>query len=432
MSWGPQPGAGANAADMPPGPGGNVFADFFDGRRALRQRVAVTLGPDRLLLELPSGARQAWPLRGLRAAPDQADRTTLVLSQAGDPVPRLVLADAELVARIRALAPNLRRRPPVENWGRIGTWAAGAVASVVLIIFVLVPTLADQLAQWLPPEGEKALGDATYEQIRTALSDSFVPVEACTGGEGLVALAAMQARLNAAKDLPYPVEITVLDHDLVNAFALPGGRIVMFRGLLEEAANPDEVAAVLAHEIGHVVGRDPTRDALRLAGSVGVLGLLFGDFAGGTVVLLLANELINAQYSQKAEAGADDYAHALLTAADLPPAALGTFFERLRDEYGDAEGLAAHFASHPQMTARIEAALAAQAEAERAGHVGPPALDAAQWQALQGICGAGSSRGGVRGEAGANGAASGGASAPSGAPGKLGGKVGGKVGGETR
>ena len=84
----------------------------------------------------------------------------------------------------------------------------------------------------------------------------------------------------------------------------PGGRLVFFRGLLEEAENPDEVAAVLAHEIGHVVYRDPTRDALRSAGSLGVLGLLFGDFAGGTVALFIANQLINASYSQAAEARA--------------------------------------------------------------------------------------------------------------------------------
>jgi len=362
----------------------SAYGDYFDGARARVQRVAVTVFPDRLEFVPAEGNPQVWRAGELRAVPDQADPASLLLYRAGDRLARLDIADETIAAALRANAPQLNRRPPVEHKGRILGWAGGAVASVSLIIFVLVPVLANQLATLLPPAGEKALGDMTYEQIRTALGEGdLLPVETCEAPEGLAALDAMLDRLDPGDDLPYPLEVTVLDHGLVNAFALPGGRVVMFRGLIEQASGPDEVAAVLAHEIGHVVNRDPTRDALRLAGSIGVLGLLFGDFAGGTVVLLLANELINAQYSQASESGADDYAHGLLNAAGLPPAALGTFFQRLRDEYGDAEGIYAHFSSHPQMTARIEAALAAGAG--RSGET-VPALNDRQWQALSLIC----------------------------------------------
>ncbi len=363
------------------------FADYFDGARARVQRVALTVLPDRLSFQLPEGRRLDWQAVELRAVPDQAEPKTLVLSKAGDRLARLVIDDPAIVGALRANAPELTRRPPVEHKGRILAWGAGALASVALIIFVLVPLMANQLAVFLPPEGEKALGDATYEQIRTALSDGdFMQVETCETPAGLAALEVMVARLNAGADLPYPLEVTVLDHPLVNAFALPGGRVVLFRGLIEEASGPDEVAAVLAHEIGHVVNRDPTRDALRLAGSIGVLGLLFGDFAGGTVVLVLSNQLINAKYSQAAESGADDYAHALLTEADLPPSALGRFFERLLEETGDAAGIEAHFSSHPQMTERIAAALAAEAGR---GTDTTPALTGREWTALGGICGGG-------------------------------------------
>ncbi|HHC29584.1 MAG TPA: M48 family metallopeptidase [Rhodobacterales bacterium] len=380
-----------------------AFADFFDGTSARIERVEIELSPDRLTIHRPGARALVWMGDELRELPDQADRTTLVLTRAGaaagEEMARLVIADKQIATRLRANAPHLHKRPPIERKGRVFGWALGAIASVALIIFVLVPTLANQLAAYLPPAGEKALGNATYERIRTALGEASLPVQACEGEAGLAALSAMETRLNAGPDLPYPVNVTVLDHDLVNAFAMPGGRVVLFRGLIDAAENPDEVAAVLAHELGHVVHRDPTRDALRLAGSVGVLGLILGDFAGGTVVLVLANQLINAQYSQSAEAGADDYAHDLLTRAGLPPAALGTFFERLRDEYGDEEGLAAHFSSHPQMTARIEAARAAQAEAEAAGITTVPVLDARQWRALRSICGPASARGGDSGAA---------------------------------
>lgn len=131
---------------------------------------------------------------------------------------------------LRAVAPRLNRAQPVTNWGRIGAWASGAVASVALIIFVLVPIMADQLATYLPPEGEQALGDATFEQIRGALGRENAAVRLCEDSDGLAAIDAMVDRLAPDDDLPYPVRIAVLDHELVNAFALPGGRVILFRG----------------------------------------------------------------------------------------------------------------------------------------------------------------------------------------------------------
>jgi predicted Zn-dependent protease len=153
--------------------------------------------------------------------------------------------------------------------------------------------------------------------------------------------------------------------------------------LIDAAEAPDEVAAVLAHEIGHVANRDPTRGALRSAGSIGVLGLLFGDFAGGTAVLFLANRLIDATYSQSAEAGADEFAYNVLANSGIPPSSLATIFERLRKKYGDSEGIVAHFAAHPSLGNRIEAAKAADANISADIR---PSLEIEDWKALQGIC----------------------------------------------
>lgn len=365
-----------------------LFADFFNGADARRLRVELHLvpaaRPTDLRLTMPDGSHQHWPLAELRRVPDLAVKSSeIMLMRAGGGLERLHMKGEGVVAEIAALAPDLRRRPPPVNRWRIARWSVAAVASVALIVFVLVPLMADQLATYLPPEGEKALGDATFEQIRTVLDDSNTfGLEICDNPEGVAAFDKILARLNPQVDLPYDIQYTVLDHDMVNAFALPGGRIVFFRGLIEDAESADEVAAVFAHEIGHVVNRDPTRDALRSAGSIGVLGLLLGDFAGGTAVLFLTNQLINAQYSQKAEARADDYAHDLLARAGLSPAALASFFERLLAQYGEEEGFVSHFASHPLMIDRIRAARdAAAKKAELA-----PLLTEREWAALRRIC----------------------------------------------
>lgn len=361
------------------------FADFFDGRRAVPQRVELRVddpptGPV-LVLTPPEGAAQRWPLDSLRGIPDQADRATLLATSTLDPLARVMVTDPETVRILRARALNLHRRPPVTGTGRILAWAAAAVASVALIIFVLVPVMADQLAEYLPPEGEKALGNATLAQVRSALSADVLPMSFCATEQGTAALEKLAATLNGDVALPYAIDVHVLDSDIVNAFALPGGHIVFFRGLLEAAGSAEEVAAVYAHELGHVVHRDPTRSALRSAGSVGVLGLLLGDFAGGTVVLLVTERLIEASYSQSAEAGADRFAHDRMIAAGLSPAALATFFATLRAKYGEDEGVLKHFAAHPALGDRIAAA-------ERAGQgtAGGTVLTAEEWAALQSIC----------------------------------------------
>ncbi len=158
---------------------------------------------------------------------------------------------------------------------------------------------------------------------------------------------------------------------------------MFFRGLIEAAEHPDEVAAVFAHEIGHVVNRDPARGALRSAGSIGVLGLVFGDFAGGAAVLFMVERLIDATYSQEAEASADSFAHGVLAKGGMSPDALASFFERLRAKYGDSEGIVAHFMAHPSLGNRITAARYA---ASRITGPKRPSLGEEDWQDLRGIC----------------------------------------------
>jgi beta-barrel assembly-enhancing protease len=360
-----------------------VFADFFDGASGLVRRASVTLDVSVLVVAPPEVAPFRWSLDDLRTVPDQASDRTLALTSTGHPLARLYLENADFRREIERRAPNLRKGPPVRGRGRIAAWALAAVASVALIIFVLVPVMANQLAAILPPEGEKALGDTTLEQIRTALAQTgFEGLAICEAPDGRAALDIMTARITDGLDLPYALTVTVLDHEMINAFALPGGHVVFFRGLIDAACHPDEIAAVYAHELGHVVARDPSRMALRTAGSIGVLGLLLGDFAGGAVVLFLAERLIEATYSQAAEAAADTFAHDRLRDVGLPPGALGSMFDRLRARYGDNEGFVAHFLSHPSLGDRIAAA-----EVAGAGQGDTRASrEPAQWEALRSIC----------------------------------------------
>ena len=355
-------------------------ATFFDGITPEPRPVQLGIDePAQALWIDGAGPRLSWPFRDIRQVPDQAGGDIMVLRLKDDPVTRLVLPDQSLASRL----PYRHRRAPVTNRGRIAGWAVAALASVALIIFGLVPLMADQLARFIPPEGERALGEVTLEQIRGALDPGAPgPVAFCDDPAGLAALNTIRDRLAEGAELPQELSVHVLDHEMVNAFALPGGFVVLFRGLIEEAGSAEEIAAVLAHEVGHVVSRDPTRHALRSAGSIGVLGLIFGDFAGGAAVLFLANQLIEAQYSQAAEIGADAYAHDMLANAGIAPDALGAMFERFRDMGGEPPRIMSHFMSHPELDDRIVAA----DEATPDGFEPRPLLSPDAFRDLKRIC----------------------------------------------
>jgi len=364
------------------------LADFVDGENARIHRVRVSLAPgptgEVLRIHLPELGVVDWPVGIVRQIPDQAAPDTAVFAPAGDHPARLFVKDRALKLLLKQACPHLHRRNKTPHlMRRLLTLSAVAVASVALIVFVLVPFMADRLAMILPAKGEQALGDSTYAQIRRALDQSRNGgLAQCTNPAGIRALDKMAVRLAENANIPYDLRLHVLDHKMVNAFALPGGQIVLFNGLLQNARSPEEVAGVLGHEMGHLARRDPTRLALRSAGSVGVLGLLLGDFAGGAAVLFLTEKLIQAQYSRGAEAAADAYSHTLLAASGLPTLPLADFFDRLNKKRNGDPNLLSHLANHPDSKGRSAAARAANT----VGNDFVPILSAAEWHDLQQIC----------------------------------------------
>lgn len=356
---------------------------YFDGDVPVPLDATLRLDLQTRMLQIELSERALgvvhWPLDQIRQLEDIAGRNGVILRWAGDPVARLHLSDASVLQHM----PHLARSSPPKGRGRLAGWAMAAVVGVALQIGVLVPLLADRLATFVPPAGERALGEATFGQIRQALAGTGLPpLPTCGDKTGLAALETMLVRLGVSRDGDHAIKVFVLDHEMVNAFALPGGYVVFFRGMIDAALNPNEIAAVMAHEVGHVYNRDPTRHALRSAGSIGILGLLFGDFAGGAAVLFLTEQLISANYSQSAESGADEFAFTALGQAGVSPAALGDMFERLRDRYGDTEGIVSHFVSHPTLSSRIDRAR----DAARQGDEYDDILSQREWAALKAIC----------------------------------------------
>jgi len=366
-------------------------AHFFDGLTAGRHDVHVALSEDRLALIISGDALDEplrWPLMDLRALADTADKTRLTLTRRADTddeaprdPARLIILDPQLIDWMRRTRLGLFKadlHPGI--WKRILTYAGGAIAATALMLFVILPAMANTLAQLIPVEREVAFGKTVTAQMERLLGGSGFGTLRCESPAGEAALEAMLSRLTDGRDMQYDIAVQVFDHEMVNAFAAPGGQVVMLRGLLDMADGPDEVAAVLAHEIGHVESRDATRNALRAAGSAGLLTMVLGDFTGGAAIALIGEHMISAGYTRAAEAEADIFALQLLNAADVSAKGFARFFNRL-DEM-DAMDLPAYLSTHP-----VTAERAAQARDFASVQVGTrPVLDPAEWKALRKIC----------------------------------------------
>lgn len=359
-------------------------ARFYDGRRPVPVAATLRLAGDRLQILGPDGRDLAdWPLAALRGRHDTGPAGGLLLHLPGEEA-RALVADPGLAATLERRVPELLRAPPAPARRRQAlVLAAAALCAVAGMVFVLLPVLADRLAPLIPPEREAAFGRAVVEQVAGIFGVEDPDAPFCEAEPGQAALDAMVARLLAGAEVPLPYDrltVRVADGDMVNAFAAPGGQVILFRGLLEAAESPDEIAGVLAHEIGHVAARDPTRLALRAAGTTGLLGLLFGDFTGGVVLLGLGNQLVQASYTREAEAAADRYALAMLRGAGISGDGLADFFTRLGGEAGELPGLIELLQTHPDLADR-----AARARAG-GGADAVPALTPAGWRALRAIC----------------------------------------------
>jgi predicted Zn-dependent protease len=152
----------------------------------------------------------------------------------------------------------------------------------------------------------------------------------------------------------FSFKVTVVDSATVNAFALPGGFIVVYTGLIRNAESPAQLAGVLAHEMAHVTLRHGMRRIAQSVGIVAAIQLLFGDVSGLAAIAmeLLREGAINS-YSRDQEREADMQGVQTLRRAHIDPAALADFFALLAKKQTSLPAAIAWLGTHPDLNERI-------------------------------------------------------------------------------
>ena len=340
-----------------------VPADWYDGTNALRHSGVLRWDGRGGLSLQASSSRVDLNAADLRFGDTRTDRT--IYRRESVPDFRLVLPND--------LPPGLASQLPEKSeygaWvDKLGLGKAAAIFTVVSVAAVaLFMTAPDWLGPRIPASWERNIGEAMVGDFGGRI---------CHTPEGDAALAKLLGKVDPARE---KVRAGIANMDMVNAIALPGGQVLLFDGLVQQAESPEELAGVLAHEVGHVRERHVMTALLRQFGLSVLLAGADSGLTNGAV------GLASMGYSRDAEREADDYARARMAQSDISPLGAASFFERMAKEHGDEDNspaLLGWIASHPSSNERAKA----YRDAAGGRTAYPPAITDDEFEALKTMC----------------------------------------------
>lgn len=294
-------------------------------------------------------------LSDLQAAARGFNNSQLALQWSDEAGEHMLILDESAGAAFRAVAPSAlqQRLQPVqavqrgtERRFRWGIAALVLILSLPLVALGLFIGFADPLADWvvrrIPAGFEQQLGESVLAQTRarSKMQES---------GRAFDAVQAIAQRLSRPGE---KLRFFVAEGPEVNAFAAPGGVVVVFTGLLRSAESAEEVAGVLAHEIAHVELRHSLRQLVKVAGLKVLFSAVLGDYGQ---LAGWGAQLTELKFSRDAEREADARGLTRLVEARIDPQGLPRFFAKLEKTEGAAASLPAVLSTHPATRERLDA-----------------------------------------------------------------------------
>jgi Zn-dependent protease with chaperone function len=366
----PAVAAPGGAADSAPA---RAPVTYLDGTSSRRRNVALRLDAACAILE-GEELLASWPYADIRRADGPAGALRLMCTSA-PPLARLDVRDVALAAELERHCPRLDADlPGSKGVATIIGWSLAALVSIVLMVLFAVPYAADRLTPLVPYSVERYIGQVADNQVKVVFDG-----KECTNPDGKAAFNKLVDLLRRTGGVGDMAEATVISNEIANAIALPGGRIYVFEGLLAKAENVDELAGVIAHELGHVKNRDSLRNMIYNGGTSFLIGLLFGDITGSSAIIFASRALFQASHSRDAERDADAMTIEVMGKLGRSPKPMGEFLLRVTGkEKGKGLGL---ISSHPLSEDRL-----ARMSQHDARPLAPPLLTAAEWAAVKAIC----------------------------------------------
>ncbi len=239
----------------------------------------------------------------------------------------------------------------VFNW-TIVAGIVGFFGLIVLCLFMFRSQMIRAVANQVPPQWERQVGDKLFEQVTSGhnlIKDSMLINELTK---------TMQPLVKAVDDSSFHFKFFIVQDATLNAFALPGGNIVIHSGLIAKSTSWEELMGVLGHEISHVTERHHIRGIVSNLGIFVVLSAVIGDATAVFGTLAQAGgDLSSLMYSRDYEREADEKGWDYLLKANIDPRGMISFFKKLQKEYPEDKELGeitAVLSTHPATKERID------------------------------------------------------------------------------
>jgi Zn-dependent protease with chaperone function len=330
-------------------PGGAFQGD--DDSSALMGEISVSMYSVKFETE---GLTLNFPTQGLEFDLDQSGERVL-MSHENYPGWKVYSIDPAILQH-----PSLQRHDLKEKLAALHQQHTGPSRHTIIVYSALVGIVLGFFCLWafsnailgaiasaMPAEWEQQIGDASFAQLSSVVTMS--KEAALTNRLFLVT----ERLKKGFPENPPKFEYYVGDDPMVNAFALPGGKVVVMRGLLEEA-TPDEMAGVLAHEVSHVIQKHGMRQLAQLVGPMLIVEYLFNQSGAVAALVAMSAMFSTLEYSRANETEADNKAWDIMVKANIDPRSLTTFFRKLRKTEGKRSGRPDIFSTHPATSDRIK------------------------------------------------------------------------------
>lgn len=358
-------------------------AHYLDGRTATRHRVTLTISPAALQIAMPDGSSKQWPYGEIRQTQGTYRGEPVRLEFGPEPAEAVVVASRALLTEIHTAAPALAQHFHNPSWRQTRlAWTLGAGLGVILMLIGLyrwgIPGIASAATPYVPTTWEESLGRKIVEQLAPETQQCRDPNRLRKIDEVVQTLAATHP------SSPYRITLSVVDNPGINAFAAPGGQLVILRGLLEQTTSAEQLAGVLAHELQHVYLRHSTRAILEQTAGTLLLTAVSGDLSGGLAWGLQGAQTMGSlHYSRTHEEEADIEGLRMMQAAHLDPAAVIAFYGTLQKSEQDHAGPPDFLSTHPDMGRRLATLLALAGPTPTDAR---PLLPGEDWMDIRSLC----------------------------------------------